>query len=323
VSKRFRRRQIVKALGAACGAWLIPSGFCGAEPEARIAPIDIERERQLRVAGQAAEIQISTVSEHTFRLSVLPIVQCQAAAIPSLVQRSWGEPLVKLRGQISARTIRCGNFRVRIEPQPLTFFVESPSGEEIQRLRVDEATGAVLFTAGNAPLFGLGEGGKQLDRRGSADSMRNGEDVPDLATAGARVPIPWIISAAGWAIFHQPLGAFDFTGAESKFRPGPDSVLPLDLFLVGSREPTIVLSEYAGLTGMPETPPLWSFGYQQSHRTLANREEILDEAATFRRKKLPCDALIYLGTGFCPSGWNTANGSFVGTSACSMIPRRF
>jgi hypothetical protein len=30
----------------------------------------------------------------------------------------------------------------------------------------------------------------------------------------------------------------------------------------------------------------------------------------FREKKLPCDALIYLGTGFCPSGWNTENGSF-------------
>jgi alpha-glucosidase/alpha-D-xyloside xylohydrolase len=58
-------------------------------------------------------------------------------------------------------------------------------------------------------------------------------------------------------------------------------------------------------------PPLWSLGYQQSHRTLASREEVIGEAKMFRAKKLPCDALIYLGTGFCPSGWNTANGSFV------------
>ena len=49
-------------------------------------------------------------------------------------------------------------------------------------------------------------------------------------------------------------------------------------------------------------PPLWSFGYQQSHRTLASREEVLSEAKTFREKKLPCDALIYLGTGFLPVG---------------------
>ena len=57
-------------------------------------------------------------------------------------------------------------------------------------------------------------------------------------------------------------------------------------------------------------PPLWSLGYQQSHRTLASREEVLSIARTFREKKLPCDALIYLGTGFCPSGWNTGHGSF-------------
>jgi alpha-glucosidase/alpha-D-xyloside xylohydrolase len=33
-------------------------------------------------------------------------------------------------------------------------------------------------------------------------------------------------------------------------------------------------------------------------------------AKTFRDKKLPCDALIYLGTEFTPSGWNTRNGEF-------------
>src|SRR6185312_4337370 len=63
-------------------------------------------------------------------------------------------------------------------------------------------------------------------------------------------------------------------------------------------------------TGHPELPPLWSLGNQQSHRILASREEILTQANTFRDKKLPSDALIYLGTGFCSSGWNTENGSF-------------
>jgi alpha-glucosidase/alpha-D-xyloside xylohydrolase len=70
------------------------------------------------------------------------------------------------------------------------------------------------------------------------------------------------------------------------------------------------MAEYARLTGRPELPPLWSLGYQQSHRTLASRDEVLLEAKTFREKKLPCDAVIYLGTGFCPAGWNTENGSF-------------
>jgi len=70
------------------------------------------------------------------------------------------------------------------------------------------------------------------------------------------------------------------------------------------------MTEYARITGLPEMPALWTFGYQQSHRTLEGPDQILSVARTFREKKLPCDALIYLGTDFTPSGWNTHNGEF-------------
>jgi alpha-glucosidase/alpha-D-xyloside xylohydrolase len=122
--------------------------------------------------------------------------------------------------------------------------------------------------------------------------------------------VPWVVGTAGWAIlFHRPYGAFDLAGPDAAFEPSSPQ-LPLDLFVVAAREPERILAEYAALTGLPEMPPLWSLGYQQSHRTLASREEVVGIAKTFREKKLPCDALIYLGTGFCPSGWNAANGSF-------------
>jgi alpha-glucosidase/alpha-D-xyloside xylohydrolase len=141
--------------------------------------------------------------------------------------------------------------------------------------------------------------------------MTSGQGGYKLATHGGRVPIPWIIGTSGWAMFlHQPFGTFDFTGERGNFQSASPGA-GLDLFFVGSADPVTIMAEYARLTGFPEMPPLWSFGYQQSHRTLASREEILAEAKTFREKKLPCDTLIYLGTGFCPSGWNTENGSFV------------
>jgi len=122
--------------------------------------------------------------------------------------------------------------------------------------------------------------------------------------------MPWIIGTGGWALFvHAPLGTFDLTGAESRFVPAGNA-LPLDLFIVGSKEPAVLMAEYARITGHAQLPALWTLGYQQSHRTLASREDVLQEATTFREKKLPCDTLIYLGTGFCPSGWNTNNGEF-------------
>ena len=86
--------------------------------------------------------------------------------------------------------------------------------------------------------------------------------------------------------------------------------MPLDIFVVASADPKVLMREYARVTGYAELPPLWSFGYMQSHRTLAGPDEVMWVARTFREKKLPCDALIYLGTEFTPSGWNTRNGEF-------------
>jgi len=108
---------------------------------------------------------------------------------------------------------------------------------------------------------------------------------------------------------HQPMGAFDLTGAEGKLIPTTPGA-GLDMFIAAAAEPAGLMRAYAEITGYPEMPPSWSFGYQQSHRTLGSQEEILAEAREFRARKLPCDAMIYLGTGFCPSGWNTDNGEF-------------
>ncbi len=303
MSPQWNRRDVLKGLVAASTAMIVPM--------AEGAPRD-----DAAIASQSVEIQITPVSHHTVRLSVLPVKDGSVAAIPSdgsLVQESWGTPIAKLRSE-PAHTIATGTVRLQVTFHPVTITAKNDQGEVIQQLKWDEKTGVLSFLTGNMPLFGLGEGGPQFDRRGSIDLMRSGQGGYKLATHGGRVPIPWIIGTAGWAIFfHQPFGTFDFSGPESAFQPASRGA-PLDLFLVTSFDPALIMSEYARITGHAEMPPLWSFGYQQSHRTLASREEVLAEAKTFREKKLPCDALIYLGTGFCPSGWNSENGSFAWNS---------
>ena len=268
---------------------------------------------------QTLEVQVAPVSSQTLRLTILPVKQGSDASIQyealrydgSLVQETWGVPVATLRSD-AGKSIEVGSFRLTISFKPLSISINNEHSELVQRLVWDEKSSTLSFLTGSAPLFGLGEGGQQYDRRGSVDLMRSGQGGYKLATHGGRVPIPWIIGTSGWALFfHQPFGTFDVTGSEGKFQAADAaSALPLDLFFVASSDPASIMAEYARLTGHAEIPPLWSFGYQQSHRTLASREEVLAEAKTFREKKLPCDALIYLGTGFCPSGWNTANGSF-------------
>jgi alpha-glucosidase/alpha-D-xyloside xylohydrolase len=153
------------------------------------------------------------------------------------------------------------------------------------------------------------------------DAMRNGQGGYQLRTHGGRVPIQWLISPEGWAIFiHQPFGTFDLRGPRTTLTPS--APLPLDCFLVLSKDPATIMREFARITGLPEMPPLWSFGYQQSHRTLAGPDEVMWVAKTMRGKKLPCDALIYLGTDFCPSGWNTHNGEFTWKSDVFPDPKK-
>ncbi len=312
------RREVLAGAAATCALALLPKTQAGAS-------------QAFRAAGRDVEIQISPVSDYTFRLTVFPIdnpaKESQLVAVPddgSLVQSSWGAPLASLRAPARVPSVKIGSFNVLATADPATITITSANGNTLQELKVDEITGVLSFQIGNAPLLGLGEGGGQFDRRGTVDRMRSGQGGYKLETHGGRVPIPWLIGTSGWAMFlHYPYGAFDLTGSEGKFLPAnPDSALPLDLFLVFASEPATIMAEYARVTGHAEMPPLWSFGYQQSHRTLASREEIIAEAKTFREKRLPCDTLIYLGTGFCPSGWNTANGSFEWNSTVFPDPKQ-
>jgi alpha-glucosidase (family GH31 glycosyl hydrolase) len=305
MSPPWRRRDVLKGLMAASVATMVPPQQAAAGEDSG-------------ATGQQAEIQITPVSLHTFRLSILSAKQGAAGSIPvdgSLVQESWGVPIARLR-EPPGHLIALGGLRLKISCSPVSIAVENQSGDPIQQFAWDENTGVFSFLNGPSPLLGLGEGGPQFDRRGSIDPMHSGQGGYKLATHGGRVPIPWIIGTSGWAIFfHQPFGTFDFTGSQGRFQPAsPAAFLPLDLFFVASPDPATIMAEYARITGHAEMPPLWSLGYQQSHRTLSSREEVLAEAKTFRDKKLPCDVLIYLGTGFCPSGWNTENGSFVWNS---------
>jgi alpha-glucosidase/alpha-D-xyloside xylohydrolase len=75
---------------------------------------------------------------------------------------------------------------------------------------------------------------------------------------------------------HSPLGAFDLMGTEGVLQPSTlEAALPIDVFIVGTKDPVTIMAEYAKITGYPEMAPLWAFGYQQSHRTLGTPEEIL------------------------------------------------
>jgi alpha-glucosidase len=271
------------------------------------------RTSDIVIGGRPVEIVVSALSPATVRINVLPITGGTSAAVPDdggVVQPDAAKRVGAARAAETFKPLRAGGLAVRFTAQPPTVHVETTAGAAVQRLTFDAQASDVLFVLPKGPLLGLGQGGPQFDRKGQIDRMRNGQGGYQLQTHGARAPIQWLVGTDGWGMFvHHPQGAFDFTGAEGKFTPAAPGA-PLDLFIVASRDPAVIMREYARITGLPELPAQWTLGYMQSHRTLSGPDEILSIPKTFREKKLPCDALIYLGTEFTPSGWNTRNGEF-------------
>ena len=274
------------------------------------------------VAGVPIEIVVASVTRATVRITVMPL---QGATLPehhALVAAAAGKVMARKRETFAP--VRAGDLTVRFSAEPPTLHIDGPNGL-VQKLTLDTATPNVAFLLPKGPLLGFGEGGPQFDRKGSTDRMRNGQGGYQLRTHGGRVPIQWLIGTDGWGMYiHQPVvssppqgqGAppsapvFDFTGTDARMIPPPGPTAPLDVFITASPDPAVIVGEYSRLTGLAQLPALWTFGYMQSHRTLAGFDEVKSVADTFRQKKLPCDALIYLGTEFTPSGWNTRNGEF-------------
>jgi alpha-glucosidase (family GH31 glycosyl hydrolase) len=312
MTKPISRRDALKHLGAAGAGAILTRGVVRGQSS------------DIMVAGRPVEIVVSSLSPSTVRITVMPIAGGKPNAVPvdsALTPGGEGRAVATVRAFEQFKPVRAGTLTVRFTAEPPTLHIETAKGQPVQRLVLDARAGGMSFRLSRGPLLGLGSGGPQFDRKGSTDRMRSGQGGYQLGTNGSRMPIQWLVGTDGWGMYiHHPLGAFDFTGAEGKFAPAPEA-LPLDVFIVASSVPAEIMRAYARITGFAEMPALWTLGYMQSHRTLAGPDEILGVARTMREKKLPCDALIYLGTEFCPSGWNTRNGEFTWHSGNFPDPR--
>lgn len=277
-----------------------------------------------------AELSIDQISDITFRVRVAPL---DAQGTPQPIKPSTviiaqaGENRLRTRAIQGPTEIGVGKVKLKLSPSPLTLAIENSGGRTVQTLTIPSDNATIRFQE-SAPILGLGEGARQFDRRGGVyDMTRDGWDgwspnpppargrgqanPGDRRINGSWIAVPFIIGTNGWAIFvHQPDVEIDLRDGYTGFRPVPQQQQEtLEFFVIAFESPADVLREYSRLTGATVMPPKWTMGYMQSHRTLAGPDEVMGVARTFREKNLPIDALIYLGTGYCPAGWNLAHGS--------------
>ncbi len=298
MATKVSRRAVLGGMGAGAAQVLLTCRVAGAG----VLP---------RLTGKPGllDLDLTSISANVLRIGIAPVNAWASEEELGVVAHPYA---VALESQLDpvVKEMAWGKYRIAVEENPLRVTVTKPGGKFRQQIQFDDDSTAVRFGIADGPVFGMGEGLPTFDLRGARYRMHNGEGTPNLDTDGARLPIPWLVSASGWGLLiGQPSGVMDLRGERGVFWP-VEATSTRNVYLIVGDEPREILRGYAELTGFPHLPPRWALGYQQSHRTLASKEEVLGIARSFREKKLPCDTLIYLGTGFCPSGWNTGHGSF-------------
>lgn len=266
------------------------------------------------IEGIPVKVCLDAVSAKALRISILPVsesVKETFSTIDLTDAHSWGEPPLSVTQE---DTLEIGGFTVSFSGTTITIM---RAGIKVQSLQIDPEGKGISFPLGGGHIFGLGHGYKTLlDRRGENYDLRvNGQVLDIIQNYSATSPSPYIIGSEGWALFfHQPWKAnIDLRGDQGVFSvPALHPTTYADIFVVACDKPADAPCEYYALTGLPPMPPKYAFGYQQSYRTLEHNgeNEVMKTAQYMRDNDLPCDLLVYLGTGYCENGWNTYNGNF-------------
>jgi len=268
----------------------------------------------LSIQGIPVKLCLEQIAPRILRLSILPKeerVQDVFATMDLSDRRTWGEPAL---AALEDGAYTAGDFSVTLQGSSLSIACE---GKAVQTLTINSEGKGISFPLGKSRIFGLGHGYKQHpDRRGASYDLRVNGQVPGIiGQHSATSPTGYVIGSEGWALFfHQPWkGTIDLTGDQGVFSvPALHPAAYADIFVVAFDRMEEAACAYYQLTGLPPMPPRYAFGYQQSYRTLAYNgvNEVMRTAEYMRAHDLPCDMLIYLGTGYCDNGWNSMNGNF-------------
>jgi|GEM_PF-107974 len=311
--------------------------FRGVDRKWKATPLSLGGSRlDIRAAGEAA-----------VRVTIRPIDSKQAFPYtPALIQREYPKPVItsrKLASNFKPLKAQVGPLTVEVTAKPLTVLVTTSDNKPVQKITF-APDGKMSFVLDGHPVLGLGEGGPkqsgkwqddkvEFDRRGRAHVL---QPRYDTMAYGSRSPVALLAGTGGWGLFvAAPWGDIDLTSKETgTFTPAvpiePGTVvsrrqqrrgrigLPppgwktdvYDVFVFDAHEPVKFMKDVSTISGPAVLPPRWALGYMQSHRTLEDDEQIVSILDTFRKKQIPVDAVIYLGTGFTPRGWNTSQPSF-------------
>ncbi len=190
--------------------------------------------------------------------------------------------------RVEADLLSPGHLRITVEP-----------ADEVLRIGASWPLAASEHVTGGGCRHGLrfDQAGRLIDL--GADRRYTGPDCPpDMIEAGGvpmgdYVPVPWLISSAGWAAWVEcdgPGVQFDLQADVSLSIRAASG--PLRLHLLHGPGPAALLRRYCGLTGFPQLLPEWAYGHWKSRDVYEHERDVLEDFDGYREHDLPLDAIV-------------------------------
>ena len=151
-------------------------------------------------------------------------------------------------------------------------------------------------------IYGFGEKFIGLNKAGQTiDLMMN--DALGVLSPRTYKNIPFFVTTQGYGVFFNhscPMTYWAGSLAATHIQVAVQDPF-LDYFVFpGSIEQ--VITRYTALTGQPQVPPAWTFGFWQSKISYKSADEVLEIAREMRKQEVPCD-VIHLDTFWFDRDW--------------------
>lgn len=258
-----------------------------------------------RIAGPDWTLELSVLADDVFRLRIARGRTFRHAKswVVEPPKESPAPPAWHRRGRTVAAITRAGRCSVRTDDG--RWRLVDDGGELLFDGRFFRFTdGKPHLELGLAPdqrIHGLGESTGTFDKRGLIRELWN-IDVLGHAPAihpGLRslyVSIPFAVSMRGplatglfWDNPARQVWDMGCTRLD-RWTLAADSG-EIDLYLIPGPDIGRVIERFTELTGRMPLPPAWALGFHQCRYSYESRARVEEIARSFRRKRIPCDAL--------------------------------
>ena len=201
---------------------------------------------------------------------------------------------------------------VAVDPTTVTLTADqdaySTEGVHLSVAAQPSDTALLTVTLAADPSFvtGLGEQFTHVSARGRVTPMfLTLSGASESGTNDAHVPVPFLVSSAGWGMFvaSREAGAFDVASTD----PGKVQVTfegrSLDVWFFVDPDPLAIVARFNRLAGLPRPLPRWLLS-PIHWRHWSSIDDVLDIAWQYRQRHIPSSAMWF------DDGWQTADNTF-------------